>query len=192
MFAQTFTTAFLIAAAVAAPTGPSTTTGTKTPTRTVPLTGVTHTVAAGRGALSFEPNNIVAEIGDVVEWHFAPRNHSVAQSSFGEPCKPLKDAATGHETGFFSGFNFAVQEGQSANVFQVVVEDKTPIWFYCSQTNGNHCQNGMTGVVNQNFNSPNTLAAYNALAKVSGTSVSPAVQQPVGGVIPNPNPLSGF
>lgn len=189
MFAQTLTAAILVAAAAAAPTS-TTGSSTKTPTRTVPLTGVTHTVAAGRGALTFEPNNIVAEVGDVVEWHFAPKNHSVAQSSFGAPCKPLADS-TG-TPGFFSGFNFAVAEGQSANVFQVVVEDKTPIWFYCSQTNGNHCQNGMTGVVNQNFDSDKTLAAYNALARNSGTSVSPAVQLPVGGVVPNPNPLSGF
>lgn len=190
MFAQTLTTAILVAAAVV--TAAPTSTSTKTPTRTVPLTGVTHTVAAGRGALSFEPANIVAEVGDVVEWHFAPKNHSVAQSSFDAPCRPLADS-TG-TPGFFSGFNFAVPEGQvqSANVFQVVVEDKTPIWFYCSQTNGNHCQNGMTGVVNQDFSSEKTLAAYNALAKNSGTSVSPAVQLPVGGVVPNPNPLAGF
>jgi plastocyanin len=188
MFAKTFFVAFLAAAATAAPTS---TTGTKTPSRTVPLTGVTHTVAAGRGALSFEPNNIFAQIGDVVEWHFAPRNHSVAQSSFGQPCKPLTDA-TGAETGFFSGFNFFVTEGQSKDVFQIVVEDTKPIWFYCAQTDRSHCQSGMTGVINQNVNSPNTLTAYNALAKVSGVSVSPAVQQPVGGVIPNPNPLAGF
>ncbi|KAH6654474.1 extracellular serine-rich protein [Truncatella angustata] len=188
MFTKTVAVAFLIAAASAAPTSTS---GSRLPSRTVPLTGVTHTVAAGRGALSFEPSNIVANIGDVVEWHFAPQNHSVAQSSFGEPCKPLTDAA-GAEVGFFSGFNFAVPAGQSNSVFQITVEDAKPIWFYCSQTKGNHCQSGMTGVVNQNFNSPNTLAAYNQLAKVSGVSVSPAVQQPLGGVIANPNPLAGF
>lgn len=190
MFTQTFTTALLVAGAIAAPT--STTGSSKTPTRTVPRTGVTHTVAAGRGALSFEPNNIVAQVGDVVEWHFAPKNHSVAQSSFDNPCKPLMDPETDYYTGFFSGFNFATNDTQSANVFQIVVEDTKPIWFYCSQTNGNHCQNGMTGAINQNFSSQNTLAAYNAKAKTSGTSVSPAVQLPVGGVIKNPNPNAGF
>jgi hypothetical protein len=30
-------------------------------------TGVTHTVVAGRGGLRFDPDNVVAEIGDVVE-----------------------------------------------------------------------------------------------------------------------------
>jgi plastocyanin len=155
------------------------------PTSTVTLTGVTHTVVAGRGGLKFEPDNVVAEIGDVVEYHFLPKNHSVVQSSFGSPCQPLEDGS-----GFSSGFNFATAEGQSANVFQIVVENKTPVWYYCSQTNGNHCQNGMTGVINQKFDSPDfTLAKHRELAVNAPTSVTPAEQR--GAVLANPNPLAG-
>lgn len=179
--------ASLLALTSAAPT--TTTGNSNLPSRTVPHTGVTHSVVAGRGgALVFDPENVVAEIGDVIEWHFLPKNHSVAQSSFGQPCVP--DAALGGAS-FFSGFQ-PVTEGQAPDVFQIVVEDKNPIWYYCAQTNGNHCQKGMAGVINQNFDSANTLAAYKKAAALTGTSVVPAVIEPAGGVIPNPNPLSGF
>jgi plastocyanin len=182
MFAKSIILAVAALGAVssAAPTG---TTGDH-PTRTNALTGVTHTVVAGRGGLKFDPDNVVAEIGDVVEWHFTPKNHSVVQSSFGNPCHPSSPDS------FFSGF-FPVAEGQSAEVFQIVVKDKTPIWYFCGQTNGNHCQAGMVGVVNQKFDSPFTLAKHKMLAANASTStVQPWAQG--GSRIPNPNPLSGF
>ncbi|KAI3392478.1 hypothetical protein diail_5670 [Diaporthe ilicicola] len=81
----------------------------------------------------------------------------------------------------------ALKSCQAPNVFQVVVNDKGPIWCYCVQTNGNHCQKGMAGKLNQNFDSPNTLAACKALAAGTGISVIPPVVQG-GSVIPNPNP----
>lgn len=184
MFAHTLIAALAAAAIVAA--APTYTT-TDTPSRTVTLTGVTHSVAAGRGgALIFDPDNVVAEIGDIVEWHFLPKNHSVAQSFFGQPCVPDATSALP----FFSGFQ-PIASGQAPNVFQIVVKDRNPIWYYCAQTNGNHCQNGMSGVINQNFDSPNTLAAYKLLAAQTDVSVVPPVIQG-GAVIPIPNPNSGF
>ncbi len=164
--------------------------GTPTPadlaSRTVTLTGVTHSVVAGLGGLHFDPDNVVAQVGDVVEWHFLPANHTVAQSSFGEPCKPLDTGA-----GFFAGFQ-PTASGQAPDVFQIVVEDTKPVWYYCAQTKGNHCQAGMAGVINQNFDSQtNTLAAYKAAAALTGVSEIPPVVQG-GKVIPNPNPLGGF
>jgi plastocyanin len=95
----------LLMAASAALAAPTPTTG-GCASSTVELTGVTHTVTAGLGGLRFEPNNIFSQVGDVVEFHFLPANHSVVQSSFDDPCQPL--AAT---PGFFSGFEFATQEG---------------------------------------------------------------------------------
>ncbi|KAH8802822.1 extracellular serine-rich protein [Xylogone sp. PMI_703] len=181
MFATKSIIALLTAAAVVS-AAPTATVGNKV-SRTV-LTGVTHSVVAGLGGLHFDPENVVAEIGDIVEWHFLPKNHSVVQSSFGAPCVPES------ATSFFSGFQ-PIMEGQAPNVFQIVVTDNKPIWYYCAQTNGNHCQAGMAGVINQNFNSPNTLAAYKANAALTGTSVIPPVIQG-GFVIPNPNPLGGF
>jgi plastocyanin len=106
-----------------------------TPDGTVSLTGVTHSVSAGLGGLKFEPDNVVAQIGDIVQWDFLPLNHSVAQSNFANPCEPLADGS-----GFFSGFNFPTEEGKNPDVFQIVVTSDQPTWYYCPQTVGNHCR----------------------------------------------------
>ncbi|KAM0300233.1 hypothetical protein HYE67_006459 [Fusarium culmorum] len=185
MFTKIFSISLLLAAAVSA--APASKTVRSIPDKTVTLTGVTHSVNAGLGGLRFDPDNVVAEVGDVVEWHFLPANHTVAQSSFGEPCKPLADG-----TGFFAGFNFATTAGQAPDVFQIVVEDSKPIWYYCAQQKGNHCQMGMVGVINQNFdNQDSSLRRHKELAALTGVSVIPPVQQG-GSVIPNPNPNGGF
>ncbi|KAL1844530.1 hypothetical protein VTK73DRAFT_2350 [Phialemonium thermophilum] len=177
-------TAAVLALALGLASAAPTATPASDPSKTVPLTGVTHSVVAGLGGLHFDPDNVVAEIGDVVEWHFLPKNHSVVQSSFDKPCQPLSD------TSFFGGF-YPTADGQNPDVFQIVVKDKSPIWYYCSQTNGNHCQNGMGGVINQNFDSDKTLARYKEIAAGTGTSVSPPTIQG-GQRIPNPNPNGGF
>lgn len=185
MFSKIFSVSLLLAAAVSA--APASKTVRSIPDKTVTLTGVTHSVNAGLGGLRFDPDNVVAEVGDVVEWHFLPANHTVAQSSFGEPCEPLADG-----TGFFAGFNFATTAGQAPDVFQIVVEDSKPIWYYCAQQKGSHCQMGMVGVINQNFDNQDfSLRRHKELAALTGVSVIPPVQQG-GSVIPNPNPNGGF
>ncbi|KAH8755386.1 extracellular serine-rich protein [Diaporthe sp. PMI_573] len=124
---------------------PSITTASS-PSKTAISTGVTHSVLAGLGgALAFYPENVVAEIGDV--------------SSVTPP--------------FFSVF-FPVERGEASNVFRILVKDKSPIWYYCAQTTGNHCQRGMTGVINQDFDSPNTLTAYKAKAAETNSGVVPS------------------
>lgn len=185
MFAN-MSTAFLLAAAATAGVSavPTATRGNML-SGTVTLTGVTHSVVAGLGGLKFDPANVVAEVGDVVQFTFLPKNHSVTQSSFGAPCQPLANGA-----GFFSGFKFATQDGRLApDVFQLVVKDAAPIWYYCAQPNGQHCTNGMSGVINQNFDGPNTLAAYQQAAKGADTVVPPVVQG--GKTLSNPNPNAG-
>ncbi|KAL7907315.1 hypothetical protein GGI35DRAFT_456019 [Trichoderma velutinum] len=183
----------ILAAAVASvsalPKG-TPTEGNRLPSRTF-LTGVTHSVVVGRGGLHFDPENVVAQIGDTVEWHFTAANHSLAQSDFAHPCKPLADG-----TGFFAGFNFVTAEGQNPNVYQITVVDNSPIWYYCPQTKGNHCQTGqMVGVINQNFDGDKTLANQKVIAAGTGVSIVPPTIQggKVGGFQrANPNPLSGF
>ncbi|KAH8727434.1 Cupredoxin [Phaeosphaeriaceae sp. PMI808] len=121
-----------------------------------PSTGVVHQISAGfNNNLRFEPENVVAEIGDLIEFRFLPKNHSVVQSSFDKPCEPLSDGG-----GVFSGFNFPTSQGEAPDVFVFTVKSKEPFWYYCSQTVGNHCQGGMSGVINQNTNSDETLANY--------------------------------
>jgi len=112
----------------------------------LPLTAVllscasaaTIDIDVGEHSLSFSPNSTTAAKGDTVVFHFYPGKHSVAESSFDSPCAPLAN-------GFYSGY-LDSNSGESETTFVVTVNDTNPIWFYCSQ--GNHCQNGMVGVIN--------------------------------------------
>lgn len=54
--------------------------------------------AVAQPSFRFEPNIITAEVGDYIEFHFGPKNHSVARGSFFKACAPA------HDGGFFSGY----------------------------------------------------------------------------------------
>ena len=69
-------------------------------------------VGNGEGALIFEPDTVIASVGDLVNFYFYPINHSVAQSSFEKPCQPLS-GGVGHAP-IFSGF-FPVKSGESVS-----------------------------------------------------------------------------
>ncbi|UKZ73128.1 hypothetical protein TrVFT333_000769 [Trichoderma virens FT-333] len=121
-------------------------------------------IDVGESGLSFTPNDIEAAVGDILEFHYHPKNHSVVAADFATPCKPKA------EGGFYSGF-FPTASGENENVFQVEVNNTTPIWFYCSQTTGNHCGAGMVGAVNANANK--TLEEFKAAAAKITTNESP-------------------
>jgi plastocyanin len=147
---------------------------TAIPAQHVRSTGVIHRITAGFNGLHFEPENVSAAVGDIVEFHFMPKNHSVVQSSFDVPCEPLSSTTTTHmSNGIFSGFNFATKDGEAENVFSFIVKDTKPFWYYCSQTVGNHCQMGMSGVINQDFGGEKTLAKYK-MAAVNTTTKQPS------------------
>ncbi|RFU31319.1 hypothetical protein B7463_g5005, partial [Scytalidium lignicola] len=133
-------------------------------------------VEVGKGGqLAFDPPTISGIIeGDTVTYHFFPKNHSVVQSSFQDPCHPLA-------SGFFSGFTPTQDLTDPARTtFTITVNDTKPIWVYCGQTTGNHCQNGMVHAINAP-STGNTFAAFQNLAKVASTSTVPGLN-PVGGV----------
>ena len=89
--------------------------------------------------LTFTPNVINASLGDTVTFKFWPKNHSVAQAAFNAPCQPANNS-------FWSGFH-ATQQGAANETFSIEIKNESqPIWFYCTQ--GQHCQNGMVGVIN--------------------------------------------
>lgn len=172
---------------------PTTTTTTSNPlpdlTARAPLT--THTVVAGRGGLRFDPDNIVAEPGSIIEFHFLPANHSVVEAAFDAPCVPQNAAS--FDSGFFPvpprPDGAAVQSGE---VFQFTVrDDGKPVWFFCAQ--GSHCKAGMVGVVNQVVDSGKTLREFREAAGRFGGAVSGNQGKVQGGLRrENPNPLSGF
>lgn len=61
-------------------------------------------IGVGQGGLVFNPNVVTADVGDLLQFAFYPKDHSVAQSSYSAPCQPL----TG---GVYSGFMPETAEG---------------------------------------------------------------------------------
>ncbi|CAD0112271.1 unnamed protein product [Aureobasidium uvarum] len=97
-----------------------------------------HSVDVGEDGLVFSPNSTTAAVGDTVTFHFYPRAHGVARSSYASPCAAM-------DNGFNSGF-VKVASGESDTTFTITVNNTDPIWYYCPQ--GDHCQAGMVGVIN--------------------------------------------
>lgn len=63
---------------------------------------VTHEVKVGaNGLLQYDPNNVTANVGDKILFTFYPKNHTVTESSYNNPCEKL-EASTG-VPGFSSG-----------------------------------------------------------------------------------------
>ena len=73
------------------------------------------------------------------------QNHSVVQSTFDQPCQPIKNNMPS-TNGFFSGFMPVKAGAAMMPSYTIMVNDTKPIWYYCSQ--GDHCQDGMVGVIN--------------------------------------------
>ncbi|CAI4220053.1 unnamed protein product [Parascedosporium putredinis] len=113
----------------------------------------------------FSPETVTADKGDVLEFHFGPKNHSVAMGEFDSvngPCVPA------NEGGFFSGY-FAVDSGESDKVFRVQINDTEPIVFYSTQDN--ECSEGMIGAVNLASN--DDLNEYREKASSLSRAVAP-------------------
>jgi len=124
-----------------------------------------HVVKVGgaNGTLTYSPNNLVAAAGDMVQFQFAPANHTVTQSTFDNPCQPI--ALHSNVTGVYSGFMPVQASAQMTPLYTIIINDTKPMWLYCSQ--GKHCQNGMSMVINENTNANATrsLENYQASAK---------------------------
>ncbi|KAF4624447.1 hypothetical protein G7Y89_g13726 [Cudoniella acicularis] len=132
-----------------------------------------HVVKVGNanGSLVFAPNQLTANVGEMVQFQFAPNNHTVTQSTFAAPCEPMP-AVNG--TGpIFSGFMPVSATDTTVPTYTVMINATTPIWLYCSQ--GEHCQKGMSMVINVAAGSNKTLAAYQAAAKSVTASGAPSV-----------------
>jgi len=129
-------------------------------------------IDAGLNGIAYSPNSVTAAVGDTLEFHFHPLNHSVVMGDFNNPCAP---AAAG---GFFSGF-MPVTSGEGPSIFQVTVNSTSPIFFYCAQNAGSHCKIGMSAVVNPTAGL--TLAAYQKAAQSVSTATSPTA--PFGGLV---------
>ncbi|KAJ6621234.1 Cupredoxin [Mycena sp. CBHHK59/15] len=133
-----------------------------------------HDVQVGgtSGQLEFSPEALSANPGDQVVFHFNPKNHTVSQSAFANPCG-LK------EGGFTSGF-MPVAANSSVDqrpTYTVTVNDTTPVWVYCAQaanTPASHCGAGMVFAINcpTDSSAPNSFTNFKAAALAIGASLS--------------------
>ncbi|KAL8822502.1 MAG: hypothetical protein Q9191_006761 [Dirinaria sp. TL-2023a] len=102
-------------------------------------------VSDKNGSLTYSPASTTVPVGDVVQWHFYPKNHSVVQAAFSNPCEPLSNIMPNLTT-FYSGYMPVSPKDTMRPVLTMMVKTAAPFWYYCSQ--GDHCQDGMVGVIN--------------------------------------------
>ncbi|KAK6955826.1 hypothetical protein Daesc_003470 [Daldinia eschscholtzii] len=101
----------------------------------------THTVQVGGSAgLVFVPDQVKANVGDMVIFEFMNANHTATQSTFAEPCKAMEG---GMDSGFQPNPNNTVSPPPKV-AMQVMTSE--PLWFYCKQKG--HCGKGMTFSIN--------------------------------------------
>lgn len=132
----------------------------------VPSTNDHKVVVGGPGKLLFTPSNITAKAGDTITFQFQQKNHTVTQSTFGNPCKSIASTSTSGQTGFDSGFKPVADGATTFPTFTIQVNDTQPIWAFCAQ--GNHCTSGMVFAVNTVETGPNTFDAFKN--KATGSS----------------------
>ncbi|KAI0287010.1 hypothetical protein BGY98DRAFT_943080 [Russula aff. rugulosa BPL654] len=123
-------------------------------------------VSNANATLTFSPialsgNQSDAVQGDIVVFNFHPKNHSVTQSSFKEPCTPL-------ESGIDLGFVPVANASITPPTRQIVVNDTSP----AANTPAAHCGKGM---VNNSFPDylANALAVGAALQKNATNTTTP-------------------
>ncbi|KAJ9616836.1 hypothetical protein H2200_000556 [Cladophialophora chaetospira] len=129
----------------------------------------TFDVDAGEHGFSYVPDTVKAAVGDTINVHFYPGDHSATQSTFGSPCSPI---ANGINSGFVNS-----DSGQASQMFSFKVNNTDPIYMYCGQVG--HCAAGMAFVVNPPATG-DTLEAYQKAASGKSGSAPSAVN---GGVL---------
>ncbi|KAF1954769.1 Cupredoxin [Byssothecium circinans] len=144
----------------------------------------THVVQVGgpNGSLVFSPENIKANVGDLVQFQFHPKNHSVVQSTFDQPCVPIQNVVSNMTNAFFSGFmptNASAAAKANVLTYTIRVMDTKPVWFYCSQAK--HCQGGMVGAINAAATGNKTMSEFKALAAKAPQNISPGQSASSGG-----------
>jgi len=129
--------------------------------------------ANGTAGLVFDPSSITAAIGDIVTFTFHPKNHSVTQSTFANPCVRMPVNTTTNIGGIALGFHPAAATDATLTTVSMMVNATTPIWMYCGQTG--HCEAGMVFAVNAPTTG-NTFDKYLANAKAAdpATGLTPS------------------
>jgi len=101
-----------------------------------------HDVEIGAfGQLIFNPNQVTADVGDIVRFTFRSFNHSLVQSSLEQPCVPNDQ--------FHSGFRQFNAADSKLMMLSFTVNSPEPQFFFCQQTTPvSHCDRGMVFAIN--------------------------------------------
>jgi len=130
--------------------------------------GQVHKVVVGSGSLAFNPPRVSARPRDTVIFEFHPKNHTVTQSTFDDPCRPFNVNST---TGFDSGFIPVAADAKDFPTWNYTVKDTAPVWAYCKQ--GNHCGQGMVFTINSDESSGRSFQSFQNVAKaLNGTALA--------------------
>jgi len=118
----------------------------------------TFVVTVGKaGALLYEPSSVTAKAGDIVEFQFQSKNHTVTQSTFDKPCEVKPQ-------GVDSGHQLVPPGTTTFPSWSITVQNETaPLWFFCNQPP--HCARGMVFAINPT--AERTFEKFNANALAS-------------------------
>jgi plastocyanin len=129
----------------------------------VSAANITVTVGAsknGTAGLMFDPQQITAQQGDIVNFEFRGGNHTVTQSSLANPCAWQHNTVT-DKNGFNSGFVPYTNTSGQVGVYSLEVKSAdTPIWFFCGRPP--HCKKGMYGAINAPTTGDKTFQKFTA------------------------------
>jgi len=142
--------------------------GSADPTPAADAASAVHTViVGGPGKLAFEPASLQAKPQDVIVFEFHQKNHTVTQSSFADPCRPLAN-------GFESPFLPVTDTATTFPTWNFTVADTAPVWAFCRQlTPASHCGAGMVFAVNAVESGERNFTAFQNVAKVlNGTAAA--------------------
>lgn len=119
-------------------------------------TSKTHVVyvAPTQGVLRYVPFAVNASVGDTVKFIWGANNHTVTKGSTLTPCNATSDSP------FASGLQL------KDFVFEQVVNDTNPVFFYCAVPN--HCTKGMFGIINP----PNALGSPTSVGSMMQSMVA--------------------
>ncbi|KAJ0130934.1 Uncharacterized protein HZ326_25977 [Fusarium oxysporum f. sp. albedinis] len=116
-------------------------------TNTATTTGVTtHTIKVWGAGHKFSPNDLKADVGDILEYWFYSDMQWVIRGDFDNPCVPYEYVET-NRTGFSSGPQSVKAITNDVPRFRVRVNNTEPIFYY-SGTPGSCTRYHMMGVVN--------------------------------------------
>ncbi|VDB90489.1 unnamed protein product [Peniophora sp. CBMAI 1063] len=123
--------------------------------------GTLDVIVAPNNDTTFNPPNVNATLGQMVNFHFpSDLPVSVTQSySFGQPCTYLN--FTNGTVGFDSDLTTKI-------TFTIQITDDEPIYFHCKHPG--HCGSGMVGTINAPLQGDGSGSSFQGLATSMGSS----------------------